>query len=74
MTKRQAKIDALHALADIAATRSNNPKDYGQKQNDAYRQIGGELRNKALGLQATEDRFNANKGLTSTHKDFVKAK
>lgn len=61
MTKRQAKIKALHALADIADSRSNQPKEYPFKESDAYREVEKEIRLRAINLQKTEDRAIAKK-------------
>lgn len=61
MTKRQAKIEVLNALASIADSRSNQPREYEFKVGNEYRNISHELQKRAISLQATEKRSQAKK-------------
>lgn len=57
MTKRAAKIEALHALADISDSRATDRSGtHAEKVQDAYRSLERELRKKAIALHRTEEK------------------
>lgn len=62
MTKRQAEIIALDALAAIADSRSGTlPGHRTEKEALAYRKFSNELQRKANNLRETEERVQGKK-------------